>query len=162
MVEKVVYNGSVEEGQAYARDEKGVWKWTIKPTPGKDNFIQQPNHSPQPVIYAPATAKVGEEILFDASDSYDLDGDNLSYLWRFPSGLTDERVLTKYTFKESGEYKVVLRVSDDKGLSKETKILIKVSPSNSQTTQTESEEGEEEKIVINEILPNPKGADKEE
>ncbi len=162
LVEKAVYNGSVEEGQAYARDEKGVWKWTIKPTPGKDNFIQQPNHSPQPVIYAPATAKVGEEILFDASDSYDLDGDNLSYLWRFPSGLTDERVLTKYTFKESGEYKVVLRVSDDKGLSKETKILIKVSPSNSQTTQTESEEGEEEKIVINEILPNPKGADKEE
>ena len=51
-------------------------------------------------------------VLFDASDSFDADGDTLSYSWNFGGGNTDTGEVVSYTFTETGDYEVVLTVSD--------------------------------------------------
>ncbi|MBL7070183.1 MAG: PKD domain-containing protein [Candidatus Omnitrophica bacterium] len=56
---------------------------------------------------------VGQEALFDGSGSYDPDGDNLTYYWRFGDGETAVGPVARHTYSQIGEFEVVLRVEDD-------------------------------------------------
>jgi len=56
---------------------------------------------------------VGQEALFDGSGSYDPDGDNLRYYWRFGDGETALGPVAGHTYKQTGRYKVSLWVEDD-------------------------------------------------
>jgi len=60
------------------------------------------------------TAKVNEEVTFDASGSYDPDGDSLSYSWDFESdGVWDDFNETpKHSFDTAGTYEATLMVED--------------------------------------------------
>ncbi len=56
------------------------------------------------------------EVTFDGSASYDPDGTKIiKWEWHFENGQTKEGRLVTYTFKNSGEYGVILYVTDSQG-----------------------------------------------
>lgn len=57
--------------------------------------------------------QVLEEINFNASDSFDLDGNITSYTWDFGDGTTGSGVKIKHTYFADGEYNIELTVTDD-------------------------------------------------
>jgi len=54
----------------------------------------------------------GKQAVFDASNSYDPDGDRLFYRWDFGDGHTARGARTKHTYRSNGEYQVTLTVYD--------------------------------------------------
>lgn len=68
-------------------------------------------------IYTPENPKPGELILFDGSDSFDFDGEVVSYEWDFDGdGKTDATGITAHTsFATAGSYDVTLTITDDTG-----------------------------------------------
>jgi len=70
-------------------------------------------------IYQPERPKAGEMIEFDASASFDFDGEIVSYEWDFDAdGQTDATAVTaQHTFVSSGAYAMTLTVTDDGGNS---------------------------------------------
>ncbi len=74
------------------------------------------------------SGKTPLEVKFDASASHDQDGDIVQYEWflddvEVPFGTGDK---TSYTFREKGEYKVRLRVTDSESHFGETTISVSV------------------------------------
>lgn len=68
--------------------------------------------------FTPVTPKVGEEVVFDASESKDPDGQITEYLWDFGDGSPSESGPTViHVYAAAGTYTVKLTVTDDAGLS---------------------------------------------
>ncbi len=95
-------------------------------------------------------ANTNQEIIFDASESYDIDEDTLIYTWNFGDGNTTNKKISTHSYEKENVYLVVLTVDD--GMVTQTDSLT-VIVSNNQTTSTETS------IIINELLPNPAGSD---
>ncbi len=70
------------------------------------------NHPPVAVAGPDQHVKT-REVKFDASDSYDPDGEVIKYLWNFGDGKTGKGVSALHTFRNPGEYTVRLTVLDD-------------------------------------------------
>jgi PKD repeat protein len=91
--------------------------------------VKQPNQEPvAELIYSPTKPTVGEEVSFDASDSYDLDGYITQYLWDFDG---DDRVdaygrTVTHKYWSSGQFRVELTVQDNQGAEDFTTKLITV------------------------------------
>jgi hypothetical protein len=68
-------------------------------------------------IYTPENPRVGELVLFDGSDSFDFDGEVISYEWDFDGdGKTDATGVTAHTsFATAGSHDVTLTITDDTG-----------------------------------------------
>jgi PKD repeat protein len=69
-------------------------------------------------IAVPDGGEVPLTVTFDATDSYDPDGEIVSYEWDFNGdGRFDdaEGMTAKYEFKQEGDFKVSLRVTDNNG-----------------------------------------------
>ena len=65
------------------------------------------------------------EISFNASSSYDPDGNIISYAWDFKDGNTGSGETLNHTFSSIGSYKVALTVTDNKGATASaTKTII--------------------------------------
>jgi len=62
-------------------------------------------------------AEVKEEIIFDASNSIDPDGENFYYEWDMGDGNKEEGERISHTYEKPGNYLVILKVSDENGLS---------------------------------------------
>jgi PKD repeat protein len=54
--------------------------------------------------------------MFDATSSYDVDKQNLSYLWDFGDGETSTEPVVTHIYEKGGQYTVKLTVTDDSGL----------------------------------------------
>jgi PKD repeat protein len=70
----------------------------------------------------------GEVIHFDASESYDLDGNIVRYFWDFGDGTNATEVTVDHAYVEDGNYLVTLTVTDNDGASSsisDTKIVEK-------------------------------------
>lgn len=164
LVQEISYSGKVQPEQSYSLDKNDNWQWTEIPTPGAENIIQLPNSAPFAVIDAPTETEVGQIITFDASDSSDPDGDELTYLWDFGDGVTGNLVTTKHTYDSPGQYEIKLTVTDPSNASDTAKILIDVffdgNDPNNQLMQTEVFSNP--LIIISEFLPNPRGSDSTE
>jgi len=63
------------------------------------------------------TVRRGEVIQFDASQSDDLDGTIVEYLWDFGDETTATGVMPTHAYSEDGDYRVTLTVTDDDGAS---------------------------------------------
>jgi uncharacterized protein YceK len=63
----------------------------------------------------PQQARPGEQVVFDASDSYDPDGNIIYIEWIFPDEVIPNSIAFK-TFSEPGLYHVILRAVDDSGM----------------------------------------------
>jgi PKD repeat protein len=74
------------------------------------------NAPPVAVVNVPQRVGVEQEVMFDASASYDPDGTITAYQWSFGDGSTASGVYARHRFRESGAFPVTLTVFDDTNL----------------------------------------------
>jgi hypothetical protein len=101
------------------------WVYSETPTPGAANQIKTPDHPPRASFSAPVKINTGETINFDASDSFDEDGDLLSYSWDFGGSFGFVSAVSSHVFAQPGNYEIKLAVSDGQETT-EIKKTIKV------------------------------------
>ena len=181
----VSYEGA-EEGLSYALDDgfrikEYVWSQIV--TPGKKNDIKEKNLAPVANIEILREVEVGKPVVFDGSDSFDLNGDALSFEWDFGDGFGSLFELTEHTFFTAGKYEIVLRVSDGVLRGEVAKVIEleeRVDEAESlkaasdlasnfaqQFGAVEGVDGDgavgiDSGVVISEVMPNPEGEDGEE
>jgi hypothetical protein len=71
-------------------------------------------------------AGVNNQIVFDASGSFDAEGEIISYSWDFGDGSIVEGVTPTHVYDEPGFYEVVLTVTDDEGRSSSDSTIVAV------------------------------------
>jgi PKD repeat protein len=104
-------------------------------------------------INQPPVAKAGsdiaaltnQEILFNGSQSFDPDNNDLTFFWNFGDGTTDNQKETSHIYPYPGQYIVSLAVSDGELLDIDI-IIVNIY---------------NQSIIISEFLPNPRGKDQE-
>lgn len=79
------------------------------------------------------TVDTGETTTFDASESYDPDGNIVSYEWNFGDGaiVTETDPITTHVYEDDGSYSLTLTVTDDDGaqdLTSTTKTVLNREP----------------------------------
>jgi parallel beta-helix repeat protein len=86
----------------YANDTSGNIADTKNPTAQTDG---------------PYIGVVAEEVIFNASSSFDLDGNITEYMWEFGDGTKDYGIRSSHVYSSIGNYSVSLTVTDDEGFS---------------------------------------------
>ena len=76
--------------------------------------------------YSPENPMVGEEITFDASSSYDPDGEIVSHNWYFGDRNSTEGKVVTHAYSKAGNYTVTLTVTDNDGLQGSTSKVVEV------------------------------------
>lgn len=173
---QIVKYKDVKEGWSYnlVDNSPSEWMWSETVTPGAINVVKAVNHAPEIGFSLPENILVGRPAVFDSSDTSDQDGDSLKFSWDFGDGFKNVLANPEHTFFKTGIYEVKLEVSDGKetaekirrvkvvnsigefgnvdeiGASAETPLIPPLST---------AEAGQAGGIVINEIFPNPAGAD---
>ena len=69
-----------------------------------------------PEKQAPVPDMKCNKFTFDATDSYDIDKQKLTYLWNFGDGNTSSEPVVTHIYEKGGKYTVSLTVKDDSGL----------------------------------------------
>jgi PKD repeat protein len=82
----------------------------------------------------PPSAQIGSSCteltcVLDGSDSSDPDGTIDSYEWDFGDGSTGSQMIVSHTYADAGEYTVRLTVTDDRGASDPTSVVVSVTTS---------------------------------
>ncbi|MEA2088645.1 MAG: lamin tail domain-containing protein [Patescibacteria group bacterium] len=163
LADEISYKEKANENQSYSRNEKNEWLWTDDFTPGKKNIVGEKNEKPIIAIDAIKEAIVGEQIIFDASDSYDIDGDDLFFIWNFKDGGSSTLPSPVYAYQNSGKYKIKLSVFDSRDAFTEKSFYVNINPETSDNNYSNKTENNEcSEIIISEIFPNPKGKDDNE
>jgi PKD repeat protein/uncharacterized protein YraI len=91
--------------------------------------IEEPAPAPQPpvaIIHGPENGLVGETLSFDGGDSSDSDGDIVDYAWDFGGGSSGSGVNVSHVYLQAGTYQVTLAVTDDGGLTGETRHTVQI------------------------------------
>ncbi|MDH5635901.1 MAG: PKD domain-containing protein [Candidatus Bathyarchaeota archaeon] len=65
---------------------------------------------------SPKTLPTGENVTFNATDSYDPDGQIVSYFWDFGDGNSSTGNITTHAYADNGTYAVTLTITDNDGL----------------------------------------------
>ena len=103
-----------------------------------------PNQAPVAVISAnPTSGEAPIEVSFDASESYDPDGDELSYEWNFDDGNIAEGEIVQHGFGSPRSYTVRLLVTDSKGKSDTSSKIISVSQPSNEITKEQTFEAQD-------------------
>ncbi|RLE41413.1 hypothetical protein DRJ19_05910, partial [Candidatus Woesearchaeota archaeon] len=87
-------------------------------TAGQQNklYISTSNPNQQPIAnftYYPEKPVVNQSVTFDASSSYDPDGNITKYEWDFGDGETASGKIVTHAYSDAGSYTVTLTVTDD-------------------------------------------------
>ncbi len=172
-LDRVDYQETAVEGSSYALVDD-QWAWSNKPTPGAVNTIPENQRPVIDYVLSSEPYLAGSSISFDASSSYDPEGEPLTYSWDFTDGITSNRKTTSHTFKSSGVFNISLRVSDKSGLLNEQNIKIAVKDKdgvskldNKKTTSIVQQATTTvstimpviDTVRLSEFLPNPIGSD---
>lgn len=159
VAQTVKFKNALEEQSYNYNGDK--WLWSDIPTPGAENILPEINNLPTVKLYCPKEAVVGTPVGFDASDSFDKDGDELDFSWDFGDGFKNNLQNPAHTFMKEGNYEVVLTVNDGKDeITTSKKIIIRGNRALPRSDGAPPRSGKS-KIVINEILPSPEGADED-
>jgi PKD repeat protein len=97
-----------------------VDRYGWKTTQAWDVIVEDVNRKPVVVLSSPSdsqTFSLYEEIVFNASSSYDNDLDPLYFKWDFGDGNFSEGQITKHRYYSIGEFSVTLNVSDGQSFS---------------------------------------------
>ncbi len=98
------------------------------------------------VISSPDTiyGKSPLTVAFDASESYDPEGDSLTFLWRFDEESTSNEAIPEYTFTSAQpqSFQVQLKVSDQSGKTTHKDILVSVNNTPPKVNITSIEPGD--------------------
>lgn len=179
-IENCLKSTQIENGASIGRtntidsNTQNDWQTYNHPTKGQKNEIT--NSSPIAKITVQQGELIQEESLkinLTAEDSYDPDGDPITFKWDFGDGETSEKENppTK-SYSEQKKYIITLEAKDSFGAVGQDKIQVEVvsknqepeNPPDETNEQTPPDETPEEpasypKILINEIMPNPDGTD---
>ena len=88
--------------------------WVLFTTPLLTPPVPEFSISPEGAV------NVGQPIAFDASASFDPDGELVKYSWNFGDGTKGTGIALNHTYNEAGDYNVRLTVVDDHGISMTT------------------------------------------
>jgi PKD repeat protein len=120
------------------------------------------SHAPVVIIDAPAQAYAGEPVLFDASDSYDEDGDEITISWdaddRDGIQVDGTGLVFTHTYTDPGTYVVSALATDATGLEGAASVSIEILPQ-PPTDPEPPVSVPVNAITITELLPNPVGDD---
>ncbi|MBT8351024.1 MAG: PKD domain-containing protein, partial [Deltaproteobacteria bacterium] len=103
---------------SYSKPGEYILRLTVKDNSGsstdtgQDTAIVVINHPPVAVAGPDQYVKT-REVKFDASSSYDPDGEIIKYLWNFGDGKKEKGVYAIHSFRNPGRYTVRLTVIDD-------------------------------------------------
>ncbi len=124
-----------------------------------DNALAEENNNNPPVlgIDFAYTTEVGQEIIFDASQSFDPDGDEIFVLWDFGNGVQKQGTKVSHIYNSTGQYNVQLSITDSYNFTS-VGILVSVVEKKSKPEMIDYSN----EIILNEILPNPEGSDNAE
>lgn len=78
------------------------------------------------ISFSPQKAGIGEVVAFDASGSFDPDGELKSFFWDFGDGTNASSSRTTHCYYEPGFYEVMLTVMDKDGACNSTRGIINV------------------------------------
>ncbi|MDD5071228.1 MAG: lamin tail domain-containing protein [Patescibacteria group bacterium] len=135
------------------------WIWSEVVTPAEANIIKTINHPPLVSFSHPEEIIAGQPIIFDSSDTVDEDGDELKFSWDFGDGIKLDLASPEHTYLAEGSFLVKLAVSDGTNEVSKEEIIRVVSLAG--LSGQASEPGSLASVIINEILPDPEGADAE-
>lgn len=95
------------------------------------------------IIYSvsPTTQMISANISFDASESYDPDGDPVAILWEFGDSTKSTFPTTTHSYSSPGQYTVKLTVSDPNDGTNQTSIIISIQSSSNNPPSAPSIEG---------------------
>ncbi|MFH1013977.1 MAG: PKD domain-containing protein [Thermoplasmatota archaeon] len=100
-----------------------------------DDTVRKPRHTtsgngnrkPIAITNGPYESNVGDTITFDASQSYDPDGDEIvNYQWDFGNGYKVSGMIVNYSYTKPYDYYMTLTVTDIHGASHETATTAKI------------------------------------
>ena len=74
--------------------------------------------------YSETLPTTGENVTFDASESFDPDGAIVRYEWNFGDGATGTGMITRHAYEAEGSYTITLQVTDDDDLSDDATATI--------------------------------------
>ncbi|MBT3538571.1 PKD domain-containing protein, partial [Candidatus Parcubacteria bacterium] len=156
-IDSMQYPGSSKEDESYARRGDGSWAWTVQITQGKENIIEGKSAAPIISIDTETEVSVNDWVVFDASDTTDPDGDNMTFVWNFDDDTTEDGDVVEHKFKKEGVYTVTLIVDDGKQKSeKQVVITVKLS---SDFVGGYGGASDVTRLRISEFVPNPLGSD---
>ncbi|MEK7648519.1 MAG: lamin tail domain-containing protein [Patescibacteria group bacterium] len=163
----VRYSDNAKNNLSYSRDVQGRYVWTLRATPGSTNAIVTPNQPPSLSIEWPKNIIEGEKAVFDATDTFDPDNDPFRVVWDFGDGTQAEGLYVSHVFLQSGLVTVIAKALDEEHEEMIQKRLSITASKNitalkqEQPQQLIQEDGVYP-IVLNELMPNPKGSDSSE
>ena len=76
--------------------------------------------------YTPTAPSEGDTVRFDASGSYDPDGNIVKYIWDFGDGASGTGKIVAHTYSRAGTYTVRLTVQDDRGATDTATATVRV------------------------------------
>ncbi|MDP3900642.1 MAG: lamin tail domain-containing protein, partial [bacterium] len=160
---QVIAYEKAPEGQSYniinATSTRPTWGWSENITPGELNNVAVVNSLPEVDFSVTGEMRAGQILFFDSSDTVDVDGDELFYLWDFDGRASSTEANPIYIFLEPGIFAVTLQVSDGENVIKKIKTL-NISSVETRLTAF-AENNSARPVIINEFLPNPEGLDTE-
>lgn len=107
-------------------NQSDIWFFTTKLRP-KDN------EPPVAIANEDLTSNIGEKVSFNASTSYDNDGEIRYYRWNFGDGTSEIlSVFPSHTYVNPGMYNVTLTVIDDNGASDTDYVMVNILGENSE------------------------------
>lgn len=69
---------------------------------------------------------VCNKFTFDATQSYDPNNEELTYMWDFGDGTTSDKPVVTHVYEKAGDYKVMLTVKDNSGMKCDTSATSQV------------------------------------
>ncbi len=133
------YNETLEEGNYYDdyngtdADENGIGDTPYNISAGKNQdlypLMELYAENKPPIArftYSSENPVVDETIFFNASSSFDSDGNITAYDWEFGDGANGTGEFVTHCYSSQGNYTVNLTVTDDRGATNSTSKTIKV------------------------------------
>ncbi len=109
------------EIESHAYEEPGVYYVSLTVTTNSEascnrsaaQQVVKVNARPEAIAGDDRFVGIGQDVIFDASRSRDIDGAITKYMWDFGDGTEEEGIQVRHRFESGGDYPVVLHVIDN-------------------------------------------------